>query len=148
MNRVSIPGPPLVAVQRSDLAVDPVPIDLAGKLHQFVLEVDDLVEPRAEQIARSRRLMLLRPHRALRCGDRIMLRHPKESRKRNCKVQQAQTPKPCNLKPVGTPKSTRPQSLSDCSQTTLYRIECEALGRLVDEAAQAAMLRIIMADHV
>jgi hypothetical protein len=41
----------LVAVKRCDLAVDEVPIDLAGELCQFVLEVDDLVQPRSEQIA-------------------------------------------------------------------------------------------------
>ena len=57
-------GSALVAEQRCDLAVDPLPIDLAGKLHQLVLEVDDLIEPRPEQIARTRRLMLLRPHRS------------------------------------------------------------------------------------
>jgi hypothetical protein len=45
------PGPALVAVKRGDLAVDKVPIDLAGELRQFVLEVDDLVEPRSEQIS-------------------------------------------------------------------------------------------------
>jgi hypothetical protein len=45
------PGPPLLAVKRGDLAVDEVPVDLAGELRQFVLEVDDLVEPRPEQIA-------------------------------------------------------------------------------------------------
>jgi hypothetical protein len=45
------PGPALVAVERGDLAVDKVPIDLAGKLRRFVLEVDDLVQPRSEQIA-------------------------------------------------------------------------------------------------
>ena len=61
------PRPALLAVERRDLAVDPVPIDLAGELHQLVLQVDDLVEPRPEQIVRSRRLVLLRPHRPLRC---------------------------------------------------------------------------------
>ena len=45
------PGPALVAVERRDLAVDPIPIDLARKLHQLVLHVDDLLEPRPEQIA-------------------------------------------------------------------------------------------------
>jgi hypothetical protein len=44
-------GPPLVAVERGDLAIDKVPIDLAGELRQFMLEVDDLVQPRSEQIA-------------------------------------------------------------------------------------------------
>jgi hypothetical protein len=45
------PGPPLLAVERGDLAVEPVPIDLAGELRQFVLEVDDLIQSRSEQIA-------------------------------------------------------------------------------------------------
>src|ERR1700686_1529584 len=58
------PGPALVAVERGDLAVDKVPVDLAGELRQFVLEVDDLVQPRSEQIARSSGLGLLRSHRS------------------------------------------------------------------------------------
>ena len=44
------PGPALVAVERRDLAVDPLPVDLACELHQFVLHIDDLIEPRPEQI--------------------------------------------------------------------------------------------------
>src|SRR6476619_1706606 len=61
------PRPAVLAVKRRDLAVDPVPIDLAGKQNQLVLQIDDLVQPRPEQIVRSRRLVLLRPHRSLRC---------------------------------------------------------------------------------
>src|SRR5271156_5488809 len=61
------PRPAVLAVERGDLAVDPVPIDLAGEQNQLVLQVDDLVQPRPEQIVRSRRLVLLRPHRPLRC---------------------------------------------------------------------------------
>src|SRR3954454_17257899 len=61
------PGPAILAVERRDLAVDPVPIDLAGELNQLVLHVDDLVQPRPEQIVRSRRPVLLRSHRPLRC---------------------------------------------------------------------------------
>ena len=57
------PGAPLLAVERRDLAIDPVPIDLASEHNQFVLHVDDLVQPRPEQIVRSRRLVLFRPHR-------------------------------------------------------------------------------------
>ena len=45
------PRPALVAVERRDLAVDPLPVDLAGELHQLVLHVDDLLEPGPEQIA-------------------------------------------------------------------------------------------------
>src|SRR5246127_4391093 len=39
------PGPALVAVERRDLAVEPFPIEFSGKLHQLVLQVDDLIEP-------------------------------------------------------------------------------------------------------
>ncbi len=45
------PRPALVTVERGDLAVDKVPVDLLRQLRQFVLEVDDLVQPRSEQIA-------------------------------------------------------------------------------------------------
>jgi hypothetical protein len=39
------PGPTLVAVERRNLVIDPVPVDLAGELHQLIPHVDDLVEP-------------------------------------------------------------------------------------------------------
>src|SRR5947199_5024026 len=78
--------PTTVAVQRCDLAVDKVPVDLTRELHQLVPHVDDLVQLRAEQITRSCRLVLLRPHRSLRYGDRITLLDSRESRKRNCKL--------------------------------------------------------------
>ena len=42
------PGPALVAVERCDLAVDKVPVNLAGELRQFVFEIDNLVQPRSE----------------------------------------------------------------------------------------------------
>src|SRR6266545_2199777 len=58
--------PTTVPVQRRDLAVDEVPVDLARELHQLVPHVDDLVQPRAEQITRSCRLVFPRPHRSLR----------------------------------------------------------------------------------
>ena len=40
--------PAVLAVERGDLAVDSVPIDLAGEQNQLVLQVDDLVQPRPE----------------------------------------------------------------------------------------------------
>jgi hypothetical protein len=46
-----------------------------------MLHVDDLIEPGPEQIARIRRLMLLRPHRAFRCGNGITVRPRKEPQK-------------------------------------------------------------------
>jgi hypothetical protein len=64
--------PTVLAIERRDLAIDPVPIDLAGELNQLVLHVDDLVQPGPEQVIRARRPVLLRSHRHLRCEDRIM----------------------------------------------------------------------------
>src|SRR5437762_10852012 len=98
--------PTTVAVQRCDLAVDKVPVDLTRELHQLVPHVDDLVQLRAEQITRSCRLVLFRPHRSLRYGgDRITLLDSRESRKRNCKLPAPQTLKPCNLKSPKPPES-------------------------------------------
>ena len=57
------PGPALVAVERRDLVIDPVPIDLAGELHQLMPHVDDLIEPGSEQIAFTCPLRLPRSHR-------------------------------------------------------------------------------------
>ena len=57
------PGPALVAVERRDLVIDPVPIDLAGELHQLMSHVDDVLELSSEQIAFTCRLRLLRSHR-------------------------------------------------------------------------------------
>jgi hypothetical protein len=62
----------LVTVERRDLAVDPVPVDLSGELRQLVLELDDLVQPRSEQIASSSRASSV-ASLSLRCGNRIML---------------------------------------------------------------------------
>src|SRR5881398_219343 len=98
-------GPTTVAIQRCDLAVDKVPVDLTRELHQLVPHVDDLVQLRAEQITRSCRLVLLRPHRSLRYGDRITLLDSRESRKRNCKLPAPQTLKPCNLKSPKPPEN-------------------------------------------
>jgi hypothetical protein len=92
-------------------AIDPVPINLAGKLRQLVLEVDDLLQPRPEQIAFTRRLWLLWSHRAPRCRQGIMLRRPRESQKRLCKVPLSQPAKPCDSKTRIRPEnrlSTKP----------------------------------------
>jgi hypothetical protein len=73
------PGAALVAVKRRDLPIDPIPIDLAGELHQLVLQIDDLLELGPKQIAFARRRRLLRSHFPLRCDHRIMTRCPRES---------------------------------------------------------------------
>src|SRR5260370_23130175 len=102
------PGPAVLAVERRDLVVDPSPIDLAGELNQFVLQIDDLLEPCPEQIAFTRRLMLLRSHRAPRCEQRIMLRRPRESQKSNRKPPPPQQAKPCESKPPSVPTNDSP----------------------------------------
>jgi hypothetical protein len=89
------PGTALVAVERGNLTVEPGPVDPAGELHQLVLQVDDLVEPGPEQIVFPRRLVLLRPHRVLRCGHRITARSPMESPTPNCKVPRHRALKTC-----------------------------------------------------
>jgi hypothetical protein len=95
------PRPALVAIERRNLAIDKVPVDLAGELHQLVPQIDDLVEPGAEQRNRSPSLVFfgffgrIVP---LRCADRITTPDSTESRKRNCKLPGLQTPKACNRK--------------------------------------------------
>jgi len=43
--------PSPIAVERRDLVIDPVPVDLVAELHQLVLHVDNLFKPGSEQIA-------------------------------------------------------------------------------------------------
>jgi hypothetical protein len=69
------PRPPVLAVERCDLAVDPVPIDLAGKQNQLVL--GRIVPSDAQQNHGPK-------------GKGIQ--------KRNCRVRGSQAPNPCNLK--------------------------------------------------
>src|SRR5256884_6620655 len=98
--------PTTVAVQRCDLAVDKVPVDLTRELHQLVPHVDDLVQLRAEQITRSCRLVPFRQHRSLRYGGALTQPlHSRDTRKRNCKLPAPQTLKPCNLKSPKPPES-------------------------------------------
>jgi hypothetical protein len=100
--------PALLGIQRGNLAIEKVPVDLARELHQLVLHVDILIQPRAEQITQSRRLVLLRPHDSLRCGDGITAADSRESLKRNCKLPRLQTSKACNLKSAERPKRESP----------------------------------------
>ena len=98
--------PALLAVQRRDLAVDPRPVDLGCQADQLVLGVDDLIEPGSEQIARSRRLTLLRPHRSphpMRLKNHASPLEGIPFAESNRKVPSLPTPKPCNLKPALAP---------------------------------------------
>jgi hypothetical protein len=67
-----------------------------------VLHVDDLLEPRSEQIARSRRLSRIAPSDA---ATESRLADSRKSSKRNCKLSGAQILKPCNRKTIGNAKS-------------------------------------------
>jgi hypothetical protein len=90
---VSDPGPALVAVERGDLAVDKVPIDLAGELRRFVLEVDDLVQPRSNRSPDLvvsgffGRIVLLRG------GNRIMFRQKRGISKMKSQVSASEAHK-------------------------------------------------------
>jgi hypothetical protein len=53
----------LVAVGLTELPFQEPPVDRFAELHQRVVEINDLVEPRAEQIVLAGLPSLLRPHR-------------------------------------------------------------------------------------
>src|SRR5262249_41467598 len=102
-------GSAVVAVERRDLAVYPGPVDLAGKLHQLVLDVDDLVEPGPEQIALSccRALLGSHCHPPLRSESRM---HSQENRqKRNRKIPPPHGAASCDSK---SPSRTETDSRS------------------------------------
>src|SRR3954451_22363809 len=115
------PRPAVLAVERRDLAVDPVPIDLAGKQNQLVLQIDDLVQPRPEQIVRSRRLVLLRPHRHLRCTTELWAAG-KGNPKAKLQGLAASTSHSGNLKPPGIRKKTPAQSLRTLFTDDYYSV--------------------------
>jgi len=112
-----------LAIERRDLLIQPVPVDLAGQLRQLVLEVDDLVEPRAEQVNRVRRHILLRPHRFLLS---VVIERPSESRtvkERNPQNQNASfvafiPPKLAIPKRTSAAKTILLQRLGRCSRST------------------------------
>src|SRR6476646_4338355 len=142
--------PAFVAVERRDLAVDPLPFNLACKQHQLVVHVDDLLEPRSEQIARSRRLMLLRPHRSLRCTHRITPADSRKSSKRNCKLAGAQILKPCNLKTIGDAKSdscSRAYKLFTANQIFKSNIKVSLQPRQIPEKLKKRRVRALLEER-
>src|SRR4051812_6236267 len=52
----------LVRIDRSELLLQEAPVDRPSELHHWMSEVDNLVEPRPEEIALARFPTLLRPH--------------------------------------------------------------------------------------
>ncbi len=81
--------PWLVAIGRSELLFQEAPVDRPGELHQRMLEVNDLIEPRAEQVMLAGLAPLLRPHRnpSVRSAraEGIMAANSRESTNRICK---------------------------------------------------------------
>jgi hypothetical protein len=50
-NTLCYPGPVSTAIERRDLASDPLPGNLAGKLYQFALQADVVTESGSNQTA-------------------------------------------------------------------------------------------------
>jgi len=74
---------------------------------------------RAEQIARSRRLMLFRPHRPLRCSHGITSASPAEAGKTQSQGSAAANPETLQPQIRQTAKTVPGQRLRNCSQTAL-----------------------------
>ena len=73
-----------------------------------MLQVDDLIQPRLEQIVRSRRLVLLGPYRSLRCTTESQ---PAAEGTHKLQGFWFSTSHPCNLKRLPSRKTDPPQSL-------------------------------------
>ena len=54
--------PGIVRIDRSELLLEEPPVDRSRELHHSMTEVDNLVEPRPEEIALPRLPTFLRPH--------------------------------------------------------------------------------------
>src|SRR5262252_6296517 len=98
-------GSAVVAVERGDLVVDPGPVDLAGKLHQLVIQIDDLVEPGPEQIALSccRALLGSHCHPPLRRESRMDSQENRQ--KRNRKIPPPHDVASCDSKSASSAKT-------------------------------------------
>src|SRR5262245_66267104 len=83
--RVSMPGRPL-SLYSGAISSSIRPVDLAGKLHQLVPQIDDLVEPGPEQIALSCRRALLGSHCRPPLRSESRLDSQENRQKRNRKI--------------------------------------------------------------
>jgi hypothetical protein len=111
------PGPAVLVVERRDLTVDPVPIDLAGEQNPTRALVDDLVQPRPGQIRSS-------PSPCASSAASFVLRcttefGPQRKRTNDCRVWWRQTPIPC-ISNRPNQKQTPDQCLEPCSRTTNF----------------------------
>src|SRR4051812_30556200 len=53
-----------IRIDGSELLLEEAPVDRRCELHHWMIKVDDLIQPRPEEIALPRLPMLLRPHEA------------------------------------------------------------------------------------
>ena len=82
----------LVGIDRPEPLLQKPPVDGASQLRQRVAQVDDLVEPRPEQVVLSALTPLLRPHRIIlpRCPRR---ENHAQRRRAICKLTRPRTAK-------------------------------------------------------
>src|SRR5262245_53098984 len=114
-------GSAVVAVERRDLAVYPGPVDLAGKLHQLVIQIDDLVEPGPEQIALSCCRALLGSHATLRCAANHGWTLRRIAKNEIARFRRLMAPYLAIPNPLPEPKPIPDQLLTSSSRATFYR---------------------------
>jgi hypothetical protein len=124
------PGPPLRAVERRDLAIDPVPVDRTSELRQLVFEVDDLVKLRSydrKLYVRSPSHLACRPSASLTIIDLsvqqfelVINLHPARALTRCLSLCRLKSR--CKSPPLALPaRSSLTRALCSCHH------ECEAL---------------------
>src|SRR5262249_57967498 len=117
------------------------------ELHQLVLQVDDLIQPGAKQIAFPRCLRLLRSHPSPPLRRRNHDRRFEGIFKiKNASFRALKPQKPAISKPISSEKSTLAQCLGNCSRTTISAGKFFAfLGTLVVSAS--AFLEFLPRTH-
>lgn len=89
--------PPGIAELVGQFTVEPVSVDRVGQAHKLVALVDDLIEPRPEQITRAALFRLSWSHRCSpRCTQRLTGRRSRESPV-GTKYRKVPAPNPRNL---------------------------------------------------
>src|SRR5215203_1094553 len=107
-----------IRIDGSELLLEEAPVDRCCELHHWMIKVDDLVEPRPEEIALPRLPTFLRPHESPR-------RRPQRSQGITARTphQFARKPihngrNPANTITSRSPKLTADQELGSFSRTT------------------------------
>src|SRR5262245_15188869 len=117
--RVSMPGRPL-SLYSGAISSSIRPVDLAGKLHQLVVQIDDLVEPGPEQIALSCRRALLGSHATLRCAANHGWTPRRIAKKEIARFRCLMAPHLAIPNPLPGPKPIPDQFLTSSSRATCY----------------------------